>query len=664
LLTSTSYSQSRPDSLKFSTDTIEIKESRFLKNYKTNTSFHNYTFEEIRSYPGVSEDVIKFFQKSPGVYFGFDLYNDLMIRGGSSNENSILIDGMEIPNVNHYSVPGSSSGAVSMINLNMVREVDFYAGGFPAIYGDKLSGLIDIKFRNGNDKRHDQNINLSLAGFGGFFEGPITKNGSYLFSIRRSYFELFKDEFKDFQLPNYWDMNLKLNYKSSESKSIEILGMGIIDNTKPVYPSSYNTSKARTDNFTFAIKYSSNEKNFLISNSLSYNTTKSDILINNTLVHSPEYYLKLNDKEFNYKFSYSRKISKAADLDLVSGLKLFLFSDTIAMSALVTFTGFYRPWVYEIKDLNTFKLFSGINFKNKFSPKLFLNSGLRIDYFGAIENKFAITPSLGLSYHYNSKLSFNFSGGIYHQSPWIHWIAAHESNHKLKYLKAVHVIMGTEYLFASDTRLMVEGYIKRYYDYPVSIYDPYSIYINYGAIIGVNLLDEAVSEGKGLIHGIDISFQKKLTDFGFYGGANLSFLRSRFRALAGPLQRSDFDFGQQLILNAGYVFKNGLSFGVNTRYTKGRPFTPFDLESAALYYTPVYINDEYNNKRMPDYFRIDLRTEYKFEIWKNEGIVYIEVLNLLNKDNVYLYTWDYGKSAVKTFYHFGRIPVLGFNYKI
>jgi hypothetical protein len=659
-----SFILSFQDSLKFSTDTIDVKDSEFLKNYKTNTSFYNHNFEEIRSYPGVSEDVIKFFQKSPGVYFGYDLYNDLMIRGGSSSENTILIDGIEIPNANHYAVPGSSSGVFSMINLKMVKEVDFFAGGFPAVYGNKISGLIDIKFRNGNTKKHEQSINLSLAGFGGFFEGPLDINSSYLISIRRSYFEIFKENFKNYQLPNYWDINIKLNINLSENKSIEILGLGIIDNTKPLTEESFNHTSAHSENFNIAFKYLIRSKEHTVTNSLSFNSISSNIFLKRNSSNTPNFELFLNDIELNYKFHYKKKINSKFILDIISGTKIYFFYDKIDLADMISFTGFYIPFLKVNKNINALKIYNGINLYKNLSQKFRVNSGIRIDYFNIIQNKFAITPSIGISYLYNSKFSLNFSGGIYHQSPDIYLISANTNNKKLNYIKAAHIITGMEYLFLSDFRLLIEGYVKRYYDYPVSIYNPYFVYINQGSVIGGNIIDEAVSEGKGLIHGIDISLEKKLSHSGFNGGMNLSFIRSRFRTLAGPLQRTDYDFGKQLILNAGYIFKNGISIRMSARYSDGRPYTPFDIENSILHNSVKFFNDEYNNKRAPDYFRLDLRSEYKFKIFKSECVVYIEILNLLNRENIYMYGWNYNKLIPNPFYHFGRIPVLGINYKI
>src|SRR6185436_6013685 len=140
----------------------KVEEKFFTKDPNTTVSFFNYNYAEIRRSPGASEDVIKFFQSSPGVSTGYDLFNDLLVRGGSPTENLTLIDGMEIPNPNHFGIPGTNSGLLSYINLKMVKDVSFYTGGFPAKYGDKISSVMDIKFRDGNSKKHLQDINISL----------------------------------------------------------------------------------------------------------------------------------------------------------------------------------------------------------------------------------------------------------------------------------------------------------------------------------------------------------------------------------------------------------------------------------------------------------------------------------------------------------------------
>jgi hypothetical protein len=200
------------------TDTINVNAFYYRKADKINTSFVNAENEEIRRSPGAMEDVIRYFTSSPGVSLGSDINNEIIVRGGSPVENLTMVDGLVIQNPNHYGAPGSTNGMLSYINLKMVKDVDFYSGGFPPEYGDKLSSVMDIKLREGNLKKHIRDINISATGFGGFFEGPLSRSSSYLFSARRSYYELIKEMLNTQLIPEYWDFNTKLTLISHQKR--------------------------------------------------------------------------------------------------------------------------------------------------------------------------------------------------------------------------------------------------------------------------------------------------------------------------------------------------------------------------------------------------------------------------------------------------------------
>ena len=185
------------------TDQIDVEANYFQKSSDVNISSLNLDFEEIRRAPGATEDISRMIQTIPGVSIGNDQRNDIIVRGGSPAENLILIDGIEIPNINHFGTDGSTSGAIGFINVKFIQETGILTGGFPTTFGDKLSSVIDINFREGSKKKFYSDINLSIAGFGCIFEGPLSEKGSYLFSVRRSYLELIKNSIRLTSVPNY-----------------------------------------------------------------------------------------------------------------------------------------------------------------------------------------------------------------------------------------------------------------------------------------------------------------------------------------------------------------------------------------------------------------------------------------------------------------------------
>ena len=190
------------NSTEITTESIEVESNYYQKSSDVNISSLNLDYEEVRRAPGAVEDISRMLQSAPGVSIENDQRNDLIVRGGSPTENLFLIDGIEIPNINHYGTQGSTGGPIGFINLKFIREADIYTGGFTSKYGDKLSSVVDIKFREGSQNNYINNIDMSFAGFGGIFEGPITNKSTYLLSVRRSYLDLLKGAIRLSAVPN------------------------------------------------------------------------------------------------------------------------------------------------------------------------------------------------------------------------------------------------------------------------------------------------------------------------------------------------------------------------------------------------------------------------------------------------------------------------------
>jgi len=213
-----------------STETIDVQAKYFQKSNDQNTSIFNLDFEEVRRAPGAVEDISRMVQILPGVSPANDQRNDLIVRGGSPSENLTMIDGFEIPNINHYPTTGSSSGPIGMINVKFIDEVNFSTGGFSARFGDRLSSVMDIKFREGYRKKLLSDINLSTAGFGGVIEGPLfSRKGSFLLSARKSFLNLIRGAIRLAAIPDYWDFNFKGLYDLNKNNKLELLGVAGLD---------------------------------------------------------------------------------------------------------------------------------------------------------------------------------------------------------------------------------------------------------------------------------------------------------------------------------------------------------------------------------------------------------------------------------------------------
>ncbi len=499
------------------TDTIDVNARYFKKTDDVNTSFMNVEYEEIRKSPGALEDVVRYFTGAPGVSMGNDINNELIIRGGSPVENLTLIDGLEIQNPNHYGAPGSTNGVLSYINLKLVKDVDFFSGGFPPEYGDRVSGVMDIKFKEGNRHTHRRDINISATGFGGFFEGPITEKSSYMFSVRRSYYEFIKEYLKTALVPEYWDFNTKFNYDLSKTDKISLTGLFATDNARPYEKGDYMYDTVNVKMLSTGINYSKTGEKFEFKLVTGYNWSFYK-------VNYQDFILDINDNIASIRQEIDYKINNNFSLNIFTGAKYFFSNYKVRHGSGFNASNYYTPSVSFNDDVNTFKFSGGINLISYFlKGKLIVNTGLRFDSFQLINDKLSVSPRIGLSYKLTPVTVLNANAGIYYQSPEMLWVLVDPANRNLDYIRVDELVLGAEHYFSADTKLIIEPYLKQYHNYPVSVYDPNFIFINSGVEIYPNFLDKALSMGKGYFTGVDVTFQKKNSGRGIYWTLAYSF---------------------------------------------------------------------------------------------------------------------------------------------
>lgn len=649
------------------TDTIEVNSKYFKKNEYAPTGYINAGFEEIKKTPGTVDDVIRFFESSPGISIGDDMANEILVRGGAPNENQVIVDNIELPNPNHYGPQGTNNGLLSYINLQMIKEVNMYTGGFPVFFGDKLSGIMDIQFKPGDWKKHTPSINLSLAGFGFSAEGPLSKNITYSVSARRSYFELFKSQFNDIPVPNFWDINLKLNYSFNKDETLSFTSLAAIDNT--IDPDNIKVNERKNIKvrmFSNGINFEKNngKLNHLLTGfynmslyNIDYYSYGRSLDVGTAYLNSTEHQIGIN-----YRLSYFA--NSKFHFEIFSGFRYNYSKDTIFTHSMINESDYYSPGIVVNKNINLFKGFIGLNTKiNLLSGRMILNLGLRSDYISYLTDHLVNSPRTSLTYLFNKNTSLNLSAGIYYQSPEILWLITDNDNKNLLNLKTYNFTAGIEHYFLPNFRLNAEAYYKQYENYPVDVYNPIFMYINNGTEVSPNFIHKAVSKGNGYTTGTDINFSYKNPENGFYGTLNLSLSTSGFAALEGGVQRGEFDYGKQVLLIAGYQIQNNWSFGLRFKYAGPHPTISIDSLNSAYLGMDYYNKSQYLKVKVPYYMRIDLRIDKMF-MWGNvTASFYAEVENILNRNNVFTYYWDLDLKSVEPFYHISILPMLGFNIK-
>ncbi len=649
------------------TDTIEVNTKYFKKDDMASTGFINVDYEEFKKTPGTIDDVIRHFESSPGVSITTDMANEYIVRGGAPIENQILIDNIELPNPNHFAPPGTNSGAFSYINIQMISEANFYTGGFPVIYGDKLSSVLDIKFKDGNEKIRSQSLDLSLAGLGISADGPLSNKITYSLSARRSYFELFKSQFRDLPIPNYWDINLKLKYKLGPYRLVSFTSLSALDNTSDpdnMAPGARKNVKVKL--FANGINYENN------SNKIKYRLTGFyDLTLYNIDYYSLHdetlsgiFSLKSTEHEAGLNVSAKYDMSTDLTLDFISGLRYFHTKDTLYTFEFINESDYASPSQRFARSLDMVKSFLGVNAKYKFLKDIFtFNAGIRTDFTSYITHHFTFSPRAMLSCRLSKKTMLNASAGIYYETPEILWLLCDPDNKDLLSLKVEHFVLGAEHYILPNFRINAEAYYKQYENYPVDMYNPILMYINSGTDIRPNFIHKAASKGNGYFIGSDLSIEYKNSGEGFYGMLNLSLSTSGFAALEGGILPGEFDYGKQILFIAGYQLPGNWSFGLRLKYSGPRPTLSYDTVNSAFLGMDYYNKSRYLKDKLPYYMRADLRVDKMFRWGNFTGSIYAEVENIFNRDNIYTLYWNPEIKGVSPFYNLSILPVLGFNVK-
>ncbi len=688
---------------------IEGKEVTVSSGYFNNTqnsvvSAQSLSFEEIRRNPGAREDVSRMVQNLPGVNPSNDDRNDLLIRGGSPTEVLFVIDDFEVANPNHFGTQGSTGGPISMINNEFVENIDFYSGGFTSVYSNKLSGVMDIRFREGNRNATDGKLDLSFAGAGGYFETPISNKGSILLGVHRSFLDLFEKLFDYGGVPIYNNIQGKITYDLSNSQKLSAIFLGgddriamdepdvddynigvkdTADYDKTIFKSQQLISGLKLQSFWSPGVYT------LMTISHNYNKFYTD----NNIIHL-EGIRKQGEDGDDDELTDERKLFEkdVYDNSSVENTSTIKLSSNILVGQSIITSGIYakissldynivyvpedpldidkygqlpRPYIIKYNINNQLKYGAFLNWNQKFAERFTLNAGLRADRFELI-NSFSISPRINLEYKINERFNIHSGYGIYYQNPEMIWILSDADNRNtLKDIKCTHYIIGTDYILLPSLKLTVEAYLKNYANYPVSSDPGYSMIslANTGTDYGNNLTsNKLVSKGTGRGYGFEFMLQKKMAD-DFYGIISYSWSDIKHKALDGKLRRGTYDNKNVLNVVLGYRISDNYEISAKFRYSGGNPYTPYDIEASKASGRGLYNLSAINSSVYPSYQRFDLRFDHRDFFEAGTLIEYISVENVFDRKNVLYHKWDSKAERIKYNYQIGLFIVGGISFE-
>jgi len=633
-------------------DAVTIQSDYFAKPDENVVSIRTLSPEEIRRSPGSAEDIFRVMQSMPGVATAGGKSAQLIVRGGSPDENLTLLDNIEIYNPIHFARTGESMGIISIVNPALLEKVDFLTGGFPAKYGDKMSSVFDMTLQNGNKELYNTDVNANVAGFGVTMDGPLVENSSMVFSLRRGFFDILTSLLNKPAAPRYYDAVGKITYDLDPNNRISLVGFYYLDQIDKLGSTKESSAMSKYDYLARDDYGSALGLNWrlLISQHAFVLTTVSFTGNGWTTRQGSETNRALRgedilEEEFAIKSELAYQFSPVLDLKIGGFVKLIDSKNESWTPEDTTRSGVIIPaaTISYIPDM-TSKAALYVQSSYRIVQPVTISVGLRFDRF-ALTNESNVSPRLALSYRFLESTSLNLAWGKYIQSPASYQISPDPRNLLLKSSTAFHYVAGLEHRLADDTRATVEVYQKELSNLVV---DPDSS----------NLL---LNTGSGYARGVELSLQKKFTD-GFVGSASYSYSVSKRRDNSTQALY-DFEFDRPHIMNliAGMEVGKGWQIGAKFQYASGNPYTP--VVGAVMKNGVYYVVDGgYNSARYPAYHKLDVRIDKKFHFNSWTLMAYVDLWNVYNRQNILSYSYKVDSDGIITTtprYDFGVLPIIG-----
>lgn len=599
-------------------DEVVISAGAFRKTSESPLSLRNIGVAEIKRSPGGNRDISRVIQNLPGVTSTASFRNDLIIRGGAPNENRFFIDDVEVPVINHFATQGSSGGPAGIINVDFIREVDFYSGAFPVSRGNTLSSVFNFKFKDGRDDRIGFTATAGATDVGFTLDGPTGDKGSFIFSARRSYLQfLFKALGLPF-LPTYTDFNAKYKYKFNNKHEIFFIGLGAIDDfslNKDADDTEFkrfilnqlpiNTQWNYTNGVVYKRYHERGFTNFVLSRNMLNNEAVK--YFNNDESSPLNLVLNYKSQEIENKLRVEHYFNTSGWETMIGGGYEYVRYNNTTFNKIFTLSGAEDINYSSFLDFHKYCLFGNAG-KKFLADRLTLNAGVRLDansYSDNMSNPLdQISPRISASYSLNERISFNFNTGIYYQLPpytsmGYRFEGELVNRDNLKYIRSAHITGGVEWNTGTSSRISVESYFKRYSNYPFLLRERISL-ANLGGDFGVIGNEPVLPISNGRTYGLEVLLQQRLYK-GFYGIAAYTFGYSEFEDINGVYVPSSWDARHIVNLTMGKRFGKNWEFGFRWRYQDGLPVTPFSEQSSLV------LNWDRNGRGIPDYTRLNTR---------------------------------------------------------
>ena len=655
---------------------IEGKKRGEVSNEMATVSSQSFSVEETNRYAGSRGDPARMMANYAGATGTDDSRNDLVIRGNSPLGVIYRIEGVSIPNPNHFAVAGSTGGPVSILNNKFLDNSDFFMSAFPAEYGNSTSGVFDLRLRNGNNSNHEFTGQFGFLGTEVLFEGPLSSKTKASYLIMGRYSTLTLMDKVGFQygtdaVPTYGDGAFKFNFPLKKGGQLSFWGMGgassidilISDQTELAqdafgeqdrdqyfgsemlvsgltYRKSFNRNLYFKATVAYAQQGQFTDHRYILrslnaENQWEYEADPFNMMGYRYDIGTGSVYVSLNQKiKKNHVIKYGLNVD-AYTMSLVDSIRTNITDST---------SSYYYRWNYS-PSAPSYMIQPFIQWKYKINRRLTLNAGVHSQYFTLSNSISPAEPRLGLKYEVDDRSMLAVGGGLHSQAHPLYvygyQLQGNTAPHNLDvdFTRSLHGVVSYSRRFKKSMIFKTEIYYQSLYNVPVEATPSSFSLLNQGSGFARFFPDTLVNEGTGRNIGIEFTVQKYF-DNSFFFMTTTSLYDSRYTGSDGVERSTDFNGNYIFNLLGGKEFKvgkqdkNTIAIGMKVTYAGGMRYGNVNFAMTDSLKEIVFLDEGYNENRFRDYFRLDLKVNYTLNSPKVTHEFGLDLVNVLGTDNI------------------------------
>ncbi|MFZ4544703.1 MAG: TonB-dependent receptor [Saprospiraceae bacterium] len=657
-------------------------------NELASVSGRSFSMEEVNRYAGGRSDPSRLAANFAGVSSPDDSRNDIVIRGNSPTGVLWRIEGLNIPNPNHFSTVGTTGGPVSAINTNVLKNSDFFTSAFPAEYGNANAGVFDLGFRNGNADKYEHTIQLgALTGVEGTTEGPINKSkgSSYLIAYRYSFTGFAQQigiPIGTAATPFYQDLSFKINSGYSKYGKFTLFGLGgksKIDFKHDEIDSTDLFANPTRDSYFKSDIAIAGLKHFIRMGKKSYFKTIIGVTYSKNSFLQDTISKTKEELGFRITENAATQIRYSVNTSFNSKISSKLFVKAGIIEELINLDLNYRDreftadWnqIWDYKD-QTSLLQAYAHAKITPSDKLTINLGVHSQYL-QLSEKASIEPRAGIKYQIDAKNSLSAGYGLNSQMQPLDVLfyraqnadgTYDQSNKNLDFTKSHHFVIGYDLLPAADWRIKMEAYYQYLYNIPVTANKSSFSMLNTGSTFGYLQQGNLENKGTGTNYGLELTIEKFFTR-GYYGLLTGTLYDSKYKGSDGQQRNTAFNgkFVYNVLLGKEFKIgkskRNAITADVKMTQAGGRFYTPVDIAASQMARREILQGDAAAfSERNPDFFRLDVKIGVTFnsKTKKLSQSLFFDIQNVTNNKNVFAQRYNPVTNNVNTAYQLGLFP--------